>query len=339
MTRDEVKAAIHFGTPPRPPMVMTKWWGEGLYEQYGDQLKRFDSIREDVDISWFSTPMFEPREDGFYWHVPPQAEREKHGNDSICYLPDWKDLPMVLNNMPNTDAPGLFDGAASMAEQSRKENRYALCMHWSLMYERIWNFRSMQGLLVDYYENPDEVHALHRAVVENEKKLLIRCAKEVHPDGYMISDDLGTQHSLMMSPKIFREFIKPYYKEVFSLAHELGMDVWLHTCGHITEIIDDLIECGLNVVHPIQKHTMDWDYVADTWKGKIAFWVGMDVQDTLINGTPDDVRREVRLIRDTFDSPNGGLLYAAGNGIVRGTPIENIAAFLDECQNYKGKNN
>ena len=79
---------------------------------------------------------------------------------------------------------------------------------------------------------------------------------------------------------------------------------------------------------------MDWDAVADKWKGKIAFLVGMDVQNTLINGTPEDVRNEVHLIRDTFDSPTGGLLYAAGNGIVRGTPLENIDAFLDEIRHY-----
>ena len=131
------------------------------------------------------------------------------------------------------------------------------------------------------------------------------------------------------------EFIKPYYAETWGIAKENDVDVWLHTCGSITEIIGDLIECGLSVLHPIQKHTMDWDKVAADWKGKIAFWVGMDVQDTLINGSPEDVRREVRLMRDTFDSPEGGFLSAAGNGIVGGTPIENIEAFLDEILTYK----
>ena len=62
---------------------------------------------------------------------------------------------------------------------------------------------------------------------------------------------------------------------------------------------------------------------------------GMDVQDTLINATPEEVRREVRLMRDTFDSPSGGFLYASGNGIVGGTPIDNIEAFLDECIRYR----
>ena len=133
----------------------------------------------------------------------------------------------------------------------------------------------------------------------------------------------------------FREFIKPYYEQVWGIARENDIDVWLHTCGNITALIGDLIECGLSVLHPLQKHTMDWDAIAAQWRGKIAFWVGMDVQDTLINGTPEDVRREVRLMRDTFDSENGGFLYAAGNGIVGGTPLENIDAWLDECLHYK----
>ena len=141
----------------------------------------------------------------------------------------------------------------------------------------------------------------------------------------------------MMSPSTFREFIKPYYSQLWRYTREHGVDNWLHTCGNVTEIIDDLIECGLDVLHPIQKHTMDWDAVAAKWKGKIAFWVGMDVQDTLINGTPEEVRREVRLIRDTFDSPSGGLIYASGNGIVRGTPIENIEAYLNEIITYKNR--
>ena len=165
--------------------------------------------------------------------------------------------------------------------------------------------------------------------------MLKKRIRELKPDGYMISDDLGSQKSLMMSPATFREFIKPYYTETWGIARKNDVDVWLHTCGNITDIIGDLIECGLSVLHPIQKHTMDWNKVASDWRGKVAFWVGMDVQDTLINGTPDEVRAEVRRMRDTFDSPAGGFLYAAGNGIVSGTPIENIEAFLHEILTYR----
>ena len=282
----------------------------------------------------FPCPSFTPRDDGFYWRLPKVDRSRKVGHDANAALPEWDALPALLADLPDTDAPGLFDQAKRIADAAHAEGKYVLIHHWSLMYERIWNFRGMENLLMDYYDFPAEVHALHRAVADTENKLLLRAVRELKPDGYMISDDLGGQHSLMMSPATFREFIKPYYAETWGIAHENDVDVWLHTCGNITEIIGDLIECGLSVLHPIQKRTMDWDNVAAEWKGKIAFWVGMDVQDTLINGSPEDVRKEVRLMRDTFDSPEGGFLYAAGNGIVGGTPIENIDAFLDEILTY-----
>lgn len=334
LTKNEVRAAIRFQNPPRPPRAFTKWWGEGLGEQYGSQLSRFDKYEEDVVVVPFPCPSFTPRDDGFYWRLPQIDRTKKVGHDANAALPDWADLPALLADLPNTDAPGLFDQAKRIADAAHAEGKYVLIHHWSLMYERIWNFRGMENLLMDYYDYPDEVHALHRAVADTENKLLLRAIRELQPDGYMISDDLGAQQALMMSPAMFREFIKPYYTETWGIAKEHDVDVWLHTCGCITDIIGDLIECGLSVLHPIQKHTMDWNKVAADWKGKIAFWVGMDVQDTLINGSPEDVRREVRLMRDTFDSPEGGFLYAAGNGIVGGTPIENIEAFLNEILIY-----
>ncbi|MBE6656860.1 MAG: hypothetical protein E7604_00275 [Ruminococcaceae bacterium] len=335
LTRDEVRAAIRFGSPPRPPRAFTKWWGEGLREQYGERLHTFDRYEEDVVVVPFPCPSFSPRADGFYWRLPKQRTDRRGGHDSNAALPDWNDLPALLAALPNTEAPGLFDEAARLAREAHEAGRYVLIHHWSLMYERIWNFRGMETLLLDYYDYPDEVHALHRAVADTEEKLLRRAIREVQPDGYMFSDDLGTQTAPMMSPEMFREFIKPYYKQLWGLARNKDIDVWLHTCGNIAPLIGDFIDCGLSVLHPIQKHTMDWDATAAQWKGKIAFWIGMDVQDTLINGTPEEVRREVRLMRDTFDSPTGGFLYAAGNGIISGTPLENIEAWLDECLHYK----
>ena len=335
LTRDEVRAAIRFKKPPRPPRAFTKWWGEGLYEQYGSRLSMFDKYEEDVVVVGFPQPSFSHRDDGFCWRLPKIEYDRKTGHDARAALPDWKYLPDMLEKLPDTDVPGIFDDAKRIADKAHAEGKYVLIHHWSLMFERIWNFRGMENLLTDYYEYPDELQALHRAVNDTEIKLLYRAMEEVKPDGYMISDDLGTQKSLFMSPATFREFIKPYYKETWGIARENDVDVWLHTCGNVETIIGDLIECGLTVLHPLQKHTMDWNEIAAKWCGKLAFLVGMDVQDTLINASPEDVRREVRLMRDTFDTPDGGFLYAAGNGIVGGTPLENIEAFLNEIITYR----
>jgi uroporphyrinogen-III decarboxylase len=66
----------------------------------------------------------------------------------------------------------------------------------------------------------------------------------------------------------------------------------------------------------------------------LTFLAGFDVQHTLQEGTPEEVRQEVRFLMDTFNRPEGGMCLAAGNGIVSGTPLENIAAFLDEAMRY-----
>jgi uroporphyrinogen-III decarboxylase len=112
------------------------------------------------------------------------------------------------------------------------------------------------------------------------------------------------------------------------------MHVWLHSCGDNSLLLPDLIDAGVDVFHPVQKHTMDEVEIARQFGGKIAWLAGMDVQHTLQEGTPDEVREEVRFLIDTFDRPEGRMLIAAGNGIVAGTPIDNIEAFLDEALNY-----
>ena len=112
LTREEVRAAIRFQKPPRPPRAFTKWWGEGLREQYGNALARFDRYEEDVVVVPFPTPSFTPRPDGFFWRLPQEKRSRMTGLDSNAALPDWDDLPALLADLPDTDAPGLFDDAA-----------------------------------------------------------------------------------------------------------------------------------------------------------------------------------------------------------------------------------
>ena len=135
-------------------------------------------------------------------------------------------------------------------------------------------------------------------------------------------------------PTITNIFLKPYYQQIGDLLRENNIHWWLHSCGDNTLILDDLIEVGVNVFHPVQKGTMDEAAVAQEYGDRMIFLAGFDVQHTLQEATPDDVRQEVRFLMDTFNRPGGGMCLAAGNGIVSGTPLENIEAFLDEAMRY-----
>jgi uroporphyrinogen decarboxylase len=137
-----------------------------------------------------------------------------------------------------------------------------------------------------------------------------------------------------MSPLTFRTFLKPYYLRIGAVVREAGMHWWLHSCGNNTEILGDLAEAGLDVFHPVQKGTMDEVAVARRFGDQLSFLAGIDVQHILQERDAEGVRQEVRFLIDTFDRPAGGMCLAAGNGILPGTPLENIQAFLDESLMY-----
>jgi uroporphyrinogen decarboxylase len=108
----------------------------------------------------------------------------------------------------------------------------------------------------------------------------------------------------------------------------------MDTCGNNSLIMSDLAEVGVDVFHPVQRGTMDQAATARDFGGKLTFLAGVDVQHILQESDPAGVRAEVRSLIDTFDRTDGGMCIAAGNGIVSGTPFENIQAFLDEAVRY-----
>jgi uroporphyrinogen decarboxylase len=191
----------------------------------------------------------------------------------------------------------------------------------------------MQNLMIDYYTEQENVHRLHDALC-NQYCRYLRAADALKPDGFWTSDDLGHQTGPMMSPAVFHDLLFPYYKRVGDALAEGGLHFWLHSCGDNRLLLDDLIAAGLRVFHPVQKHTMDEAETARTFGDRLTFLAGIDVQHTLQEKDPEGVRAEVRFLVDTFDRPEGGMCIAAGNGIVAGTPFENIEAFLDEAVTY-----
>ena len=158
--------------------------------------------------------------------------------------------------------------------------------------------------------------------------------KAAGADAIYVTDDLGTQTGPFFSPDIFEEYYLPCYKREIGAAHEMGMHFWLHSCGDIGIFLPRLIGLGLDVIHPIQKFAMDSKETVAKFGGQICFWAGFDVQHILQEEDTEGVRKEVRFLIDTFDRPDGGMCIGAGNGIVSGTPFENIEAFLDESIRY-----
>lgn len=330
LPREEVVKAIERRSPARVPLVMAHWWGEGLWEQYGERLHEFSRFPNDAPLLMISPMDFGAMD--FPWLR--DSSDEKRGHDSSGLLPDWRYLDELIARMPDPERPGLLDPLKDAVARLRSEGRYVIFGWWGLFFERPWGLRGMQNLLMDYYLHPEEVHRLHDALCGQYVALIRRAARELQPDGFWTSDDLGHQTQSMMRRPQFAALLKPYYARVGAACREAGMHFWLHSCGNNTDLLDDLIETGVQVFHPVQKHTMDERAVAARYGDRLAFLAGFDVQHILQEGSPDEVRAEVRHLVNTFDRPDGGMCIAAGNGIVSGTPFENIEAFLDEAVQY-----
>lgn len=196
--------------------------------------------------------------------------------------------------------------------------------------------RGMENLMIDYYENMDELKILGEKLMEWHFRIIDRYA-ELGVHGCLVTDDLGHQTAPFMSPAIFKELYFPMYKRFAEHCHKRGLHYFVHSCGNNTPLMDMLIEAGVDVFHPIQTGCMDIEATARDYGGKISWFAGFDVQHLLPEGTPEQVRAGVRYLTDTLARPEGGLLLAAGNGIMPDTPLENIEAFLDEATFYVPK--
>lgn len=287
---------------------------------------------EDVAITSFRIPeVFHAPPDApdFRWaHKDPPSDLQTTALDSLIAIEDWSELDEVLAHFPDPHYPGLI------GKQQPGDDRYKLAHWWFCLFERHWSLRGMTNALMDYYTDPESVHRLFRTLTDFYLVLIERAKTELDADGILTSDDLGTQTAPFFSLDIFREFFKPYYTELIDKAHSLGMHFWLHACGNIEHFLPDLIEIGLDVIHPIQKHTMEEKKIAAQFGKDLCIWAGFDVQQVIPWGTPDEVRAEVRYMIDTYQRPEGRLIFTAGNGINADCSIESLEALLDEACVY-----
>jgi len=245
-------------------------------------------------------------------------------------LPDWSGLEAYLATLPDPDEPGRLGAAAAPAKELHDAGRYVFGLFGSA-YFHFFSIRGFENALVDLHVEKQNAHRLMGALHDYAVRLVRRWA-EVGVDALLFLDDWGTQHGLIVSPGTWREFFKPLYRDLFAEAHRHGMDCWLHTCGDVVEIVDDLIEIRLDVLDPVQTSAMDIRELARRFGGRISFCGTIDVQKLLPHGTPREVRDHINASRDILGRPFGnGLILAPTNTITPDVPLENLRAMFEAC--------
>jgi len=149
---------------------------------------------------------------------------------------------------------------------------------------------------------------------------------------YICGTDLGNQQSLMLSSEIFRDLYLPYYKKMNDWIHKnTNWKTFKHCCGAVEPIIPLLIEAGFDILNPVQISAagMDPQTLKQKYGDKIIFWGGgVNTQSTLPDGTPDDVRNEVRRLVDIFNK-NGGFIFNTIHNVQPNVPVENFLAMIE----------
>jgi uroporphyrinogen-III decarboxylase len=152
--------------------------------------------------------------------------------------------------------------------------------------------------------------------------------------------DFGTQRGEFISHDMFREFYKPYFKKVNDWIHKnTSWKTFYHSCGSILNIIDDLIESGMDILNPVQCSAKGMDPVMlkEKYGNRITFWGGaIDTQKTLPFGTAWEVKKETMERLEIF-SKNGGFIFNATHNIQQNTPVENILAYFSALHEFNSK--
>jgi len=147
-------------------------------------------------------------------------------------------------------------------------------------------------------------------------------------EAIFLSDDYGTQKDLVMRPSDWRYFVRPRLKRIFEEARSLGLKTMLHSCGNIRKIIPDLIEIGLDILHPIQPETMDIFALKREFGTDLTFQGGIRTQDLLPYGSPEEVRKEVLRTLEGM-AEGGGYILEPGITLQADVPLENLVALIE----------
>jgi uroporphyrinogen decarboxylase len=201
------------------------------------------------------------------------------------------------------------------------------------LYERAWTLRGMQNLLMDFYDHPEFVHSLLESIADY-NIAQIREALKYEIDAVYFGDDWGQQHGLQMGPKLWHQFIHPVLKRMYAVVHASGKYVFIHSCGDVDEVFDDLIGIGLNCFNPFQPEVMDVAGLMERYRGRLTFHGGLSTQRTLPFGTVEDVRAETQGLLKM--GARGGYIFAPAHDVEGDVPLENMLAFIELIQNQPG---
>ena len=193
-------------------------------------------------------------------------------------------------------------------------------------YERAWSLCGMENMLCYMVTDPDAVESLFDKLLERNLEK-VRIASEYDIDGIMFGDDWGQQNGMIMGAPLWRKLIKPQIAKLYAAARAAGKFVAQHSCGDLREILDDLIDIGLDVYQTFQTEIYDMNEYKRKLNGKLAIWGGISTQTQLPFKTPEEIY-DITMNAISVMGKGGGYIAAPTHDVTADVPPENILAMV-----------
>ena len=230
--------------------------------------------------------------------------------------PDYLDFQDVLEEVRRHSDKGVFTG------------------FWSPFFHIVADFFGLENYFLKMYTHPEVVEAVTEHVVnflvEANDRFFAALGDDA--DTFFFGNDFGTQLDLLISPQLFKRFVLPGFKKLIDVAKKHNKKVLLHSCGSIYKVIPLLIDAGVDALHPLQAKAanMDAQTLAREFKNHIAFVGAVDTQELLIKATPQQIKDEVRRLRDLL-GPNL-IISPSHEAILPNVPLENVIAMAEAAR-------
>ena len=243
---------------------------------------------------------------------------------------DAEDMEDLVFDWPD---PAAYIDAAECRRrvEMAPEGKTVLGILWSAHFQDTCAAFGMETALMNMIAAPELYEAVNEKVLEfylKANRIFYEATRgKLH--AVLIGNDMGSQRGLMISPELVRRFVIPGCRRLTEQAHSYGLKVIYHSCGAISDIIPDLIDAGVDIIHPIQALAagMEPEGLKEKFGDRVSFCGGVDTQELLVHGTPEDVRKKVEELKRLF--PTGLILSPSHEAVLPDVPPENIGALFD----------
>lgn len=326
---DVVKTVLDGGKPPYVPWSFwfTAEAKEKLVEHYGQE--DLEPILENhlASVDAFEGEFVDIGNEHYRDIFGVVWDRSRDKDIGVVDTPLLAEPTLHGYSFPDPVDPHLF---ATVEEQiAASQDRFRVYGIGFSLYERAWALRGMENLMMDFIENPAFVHELMAAIADY-NIARVKKALTCDIDAVYFGDDWGQQQGLQMGPALWHEFIYPQVKRMYKTVCDAGKYVFIHSCGDVDELFDDLVDIGLSCFNPFQPEVMDVKTLIPQYRGRLAFFGGLSTQKTLPYGSVEDVRRESRELLAL--GAEGGYIFSPAHAVEGDVPLENMLAFIEEAK-------